>query len=76
MQQRQFDQTSTATAAQADCTPAYVTQLARAGLIDFIVASDGTRLFPRAAAPIVKRIKQQRLAGKAQNMLATRRANH
>ncbi len=57
----QFTKTSRSVSVDADCTPQYVSQLARTGAIPHVVASDGTRLFPDDAAAIVRRIKAEQL---------------
>ena len=59
-----FKNTSRRVSAQADCAPQYVTKLARAGLIPFVLASDGTRLYADDATQIVRHIKAQRLANR------------
>ena len=58
----QCTKTSRSVSVDADCTPQYVTVLAREGVIPHIVASDGTRLYPAEAAAIVRRIKAERLS--------------
>jgi len=57
-----FTETTRAISVLADCTQQYVGELARAGLVDHVVASDGTRLFQRQSADVVRQIKAQRLA--------------
>ena len=59
-----FRETSRAISVLADCSPRYVVLLAKDGLVPHIVASNGTRLFPRAAAEIIKEIKKERLANR------------
>jgi hypothetical protein len=62
MSSGQCIRTSRSVSVDADCTPQYVTALARAGLLPHIVASDGTRLFPDEASAIVRQIKADHLA--------------
>jgi hypothetical protein len=54
--------TSRSVSARADCTPQYVTKLARAGRLDHLVASNGTRLFPPTAPAEVRRQKAESAA--------------
>ncbi len=62
MAEAPFTQTTRAISVDADCTPQYVSELAREGVIRFITASDGTKLFQPATAADVRRIKAERLA--------------
>jgi hypothetical protein len=66
----QFTKTSRSVSVDADCTPQYVSQLARSGVIPHVVASDGTRLFPDDAAVIVRRIKAEQLSKRARKVAA------
>jgi hypothetical protein len=54
--------TSRPISASADCTQQYVTQLARAGLIPYVTASDGTRLFSAEVVSSIRKIKAERLS--------------
>jgi hypothetical protein len=60
--QAQYVLTSRRISVIADCTQQYVGQLAAQGLIPYVVASNGTRLFTEEAASIVRRIKAERIA--------------
>ena len=64
----QFILTSRGVSVAADCTQQYVARLAQEGLIPHLVASDGTRLFSEAAAPIVRRIKAERISRRFSNI--------
>jgi DNA-binding transcriptional MerR regulator len=64
---QEFRNTSRRVSVQADCAPQYVTRLARAGLIPFVMASDGTRLYTDDAAQTVRQIKAQRLANRGRS---------
>lgn len=57
-----YTDTSTALARVAKVTTPTVVKYARAGLLDFIVASDGTRLFRRGQADRVRAIYAERMA--------------
>jgi hypothetical protein len=59
-----YDKTSGGIAREVPCGQAYVTELAKAQLIPFITASDGTRLYPADAVEAVRRIKAERLANR------------
>ncbi len=62
---KQYVNTSRRVSVEADCTAQYVNELAREGLLDHIVASDGTKLYPPEAAETVRAIKAQRMARRA-----------
>jgi hypothetical protein len=64
METENFTDTSGRLSRNAEVTQAYVGQLSRAGLIPFITASDGTRLYRPDAAETVRRIKRERLANR------------
>jgi hypothetical protein len=70
MKVNQFLLTSRGVSTQADCTQQYVNQLALAGLVPHVVASDGTRLYSTDAAAIVRAIKARRLARRGANRTA------
>jgi hypothetical protein len=61
MQHEVFDLTATGLAKPAKCHANFVRKCAREKLIPFIVASDGTWLFPKSAASTVKATKKERL---------------
>jgi hypothetical protein len=58
----QYVFTSRRISAMADCTQQYVGQLAVEGLVPYVVASNGTRLYTEEAACIVRRVKAERIA--------------
>jgi hypothetical protein len=58
----QFVFTSRRISVMADCTQQYVGQLAVQGLVPYVVASNGTRLYTEEAACIVRKIKAERIA--------------
>jgi hypothetical protein len=62
MTPQSFDHTAPALAAVARCQPAYVLRLAKAGLIEHILSTDGRRLFQRATAKQVQAIKKENLS--------------
>jgi DNA-binding transcriptional MerR regulator len=62
MLQQAFKNTSRRVSVQADCQPSYVTRLAKEGLLPFVMASDGTRLYTDEAAQTVRQLKAQRMA--------------
>jgi len=65
----QFTDTSSALARDARVTQPTVRRYAELGLLDFIVASDGTRLFRSGQAARVREIFETRMANR------TRRAS-
>jgi hypothetical protein len=62
MNETQYVLTSGGISRLAECTQQYICQLAVQGLIPHVIASNGTRLFPEAAADIARKIKAERLA--------------
>lgn len=67
---QQFTKTSRGVSVDADCTPQYVSQLARTGAIPHVVASDGTRLFPDEASALVRQIKAEQLSKRGRKAAA------
>lgn len=70
MANKQCIRTSRSVSIDADCTPQYVSALARAGLIPHVVASDGTRLFSDGAASMVRQIKADHMARRGRKTAA------
>lgn len=65
-----FTETSTEIARKARVTSATVTKYARAGLLDFQVASDGTRLYRADQAAKVREIYAARMLGRGRRSAA------
>jgi DNA-binding transcriptional MerR regulator len=59
-----YTETSSALARAASVTQPTVRKYADAGLLDLIVASDGTRLFRVGQAELVREIYRKRMAGR------------
>jgi len=57
-----FTQTSSAIARRSEATPAYVGRCADRGLIEFVIASNGVRLYPPEAADAVRASKAAGMA--------------
>jgi hypothetical protein len=57
-----YTQTSSGISVLAECTPGYVRDLALAGLVPHIRASNGIYLYPASAAELVRKLKAQGLA--------------
>lgn len=60
----EYRHTSGELARHAQVTAATVTAYAKAGLLDFIVISNGTRLFRAGQAPRVRAIYTERMASR------------
>jgi len=59
-----FTETTTALAREARVTVPTIRKYAALGLLDYIVASDGTLLLRRGQAPKVREIYRQRMDGR------------
>jgi hypothetical protein len=70
MNKSQYVLTSRGVSVKADCTQQYVGKLATQGLVPYVTASNGTRLYPPEAAAIVRKIKAERLARRGWNRVA------
>lgn len=57
-----YVETSTQLAREAKVTSALIRLYAELGLLDFIRASNGTRLFKTGQAPLVRKIYTERMA--------------
>jgi DNA-binding transcriptional MerR regulator len=62
--ERNYTMTSGSLARQADVTVPTVNLYSKLGLLDFIVASNGTKLFRPGQAERVQQLKAQRTAAK------------
>jgi DNA-binding transcriptional MerR regulator len=60
----EYTETTTKLARDAEKTQPTIRKYANLGLLDFIVASDGTRLFKPGQATKVRQIFESRMAGR------------
>jgi DNA-binding transcriptional MerR regulator len=66
----QFDRTTGSLARDAGVSPPTVRLYANLGLLPYVLASDGTRLFAADAAELVRQICTQRLANRGRRVAA------